>query len=73
MIRLKGWLRDVVVVSTSPVGTTPLILYHFERLPLIAPLANIIVAPLASIAVPSAIIASFTTRSSHLSAVFCSS
>lgn len=61
--RLKGWLRDVVVVSTfASLGTTPLILYHFERLPLIAPLANIIVAPLASIAVPSAIIASFTTQ-----------
>jgi competence protein ComEC len=53
----------VVVVSTfAGLGTTPLILYHFERLPLIAPLANIIVAPLASIAVPSAIIASFTTQ-----------
>ena len=61
--RLKRWLRDAVVVSTfASLGTTPLILYHFERLPLIAPLANIIVAPLASIAVPSAIMASFTTQ-----------
>ncbi len=63
VIRLKRWLRDVVVVSTfASLGTTPLILYHFERLPLIAPLANIIVAPLASIAVLGAIMASFTTQ-----------
>jgi competence protein ComEC len=61
--RLKRWLRDAVVVSTfASLGTAPLILYHFERLPCIAPLANIIVAPFASIAVPSAIIASFTTQ-----------
>jgi competence protein ComEC len=61
--RLKRWLRDVVVISTfASLGTTPLILYHFERLPLIAPLANILVDPLASIAVPSAIVASFTTQ-----------
>jgi competence protein ComEC len=61
--RLKRWLRDVVVISTfASLGTTPLILYHFERLPLIAPLANIIVDPLASIAVPSAIVASVATQ-----------
>jgi competence protein ComEC len=60
---LKRRLRDVVVVSTfASLGTTPLILYHFERLPLIAPVANIIVAPLASIAVPSAMVAAFTTQ-----------
>jgi competence protein ComEC len=61
--RLKRWLRDAVIVSTfASLATTPLIMYHFERLPLIAPLANIVVAPFASIAVPSAIIASFTTQ-----------
>jgi competence protein ComEC len=61
--RGKRWLRDAVVISTfASLGTTPLVLYHFERLPLIAPLANIVVAPLASLAVPSAIVASFTTQ-----------
>jgi competence protein ComEC len=61
--QLKHWLRDVVVVSMfASLGTAPLILYHFERLPLIAPVANIIVAPLASVAVPSTIVASFTTQ-----------
>jgi competence protein ComEC len=61
--RLQRWLRDVAVVSTfASIGTTPLILYHFERLPLIAPLANIIVAPFASIAVPSALVACFTMQ-----------
>jgi competence protein ComEC len=61
--RFKRWLRDVVVVSAfASLGTAPLVLYHFERLPCIAPLANIIVAPFASIAVPSALIASFTTQ-----------
>jgi competence protein ComEC len=36
-----------------------LILYWFQRLSLIAPLANIVVVPLASIAVPLALLASF--------------
>jgi competence protein ComEC len=61
--RLQRWLRDVVVISTfASLGTAPLILYHFERLPLIAPLANVFVAPFASIAVPSALIACLTTQ-----------
>jgi ComEC/Rec2-related protein len=55
--RFKRWLRDGVVVSVfASLGTAPLVLYHFERLPCIAPLANIIVAPFASVAVPSAIV-----------------
>jgi competence protein ComEC len=61
--RLKGWLRDAAVISVfASLGTLPLVLYHFERLPLVAPLANIAVAPVASIAVPLAIVASFTSE-----------
>ncbi len=61
--RLQRWVRDVVMISTfASLGTTPLILYHFERLPLIAPLANIIVAPFASMAVPTALVACLTTQ-----------
>jgi competence protein ComEC len=61
--RLQRRLRDAVVISTfASLGTAPLILYHFERLPLIAPLANVVIAPVASIAVPIAIVASVATH-----------
>jgi competence protein ComEC len=58
--RAKTKLREAVFISTfASLGTAPLILYAFQRLPLIAPLANIIVLPFASIAVPLALLASF--------------
>jgi competence protein ComEC len=53
-------LRQAVLISTfASLGTAPLIAAGFQRLPLIAPLANIVVVPLASIAVPLALSASF--------------
>jgi competence protein ComEC len=53
-------LREAVYISTfASLGTAPLVLYVFQRLPLIAPLANIAVLPFASIAVPLALLASF--------------
>jgi competence protein ComEC len=49
-----------VLISTfASLGTAPLIVAVFHRLPLIAPIANIIVVPFASIAVPLALIAAF--------------
>jgi competence protein ComEC len=58
--RAKTKLREAVIISTfASLGTAPLVLYVFQRLPLIAPLANIVVLPFASIAVPLALLASF--------------
>jgi competence protein ComEC len=58
--RAKTKLWDAVLISTfASLGTAPLIAAVFQRLPLIAPLANIVVVPLASIAVPLALLASF--------------
>jgi competence protein ComEC len=58
--RARTKLRDAVLISTfASLGTAPLIAAAFQRLPLIAPLANIVVVPLASIAVPLALLASF--------------
>jgi competence protein ComEC len=52
-------LREAVLIAVfASLGTAPLILYAFQRLPLIAPLANIVVVPLASVAVPLALVAS---------------
>jgi competence protein ComEC len=57
--RAASKVREAVLISVfASLGTAPLILYAFHRLPLIAPLANIIVVPLASIAVPLALVAS---------------
>ena len=63
MTRAKTKLREAVIISTfASLGTAPLVLYVFQRLPLIAPLANIAVLPLASIAVPLAVLASFVAE-----------
>jgi competence protein ComEC len=52
-------LREAVLIAVfASLGTAPLILYAFQRLPLIAPLANTVVVPLASVAVPLALVAS---------------
>jgi competence protein ComEC len=64
--RLHTKLREAVIISTfASLGTAPLVLYVFQRLPLIAPLANIVVLPFASIAVPLALLASFLAESSQ--------
>jgi competence protein ComEC len=57
--RVTSKLREAVLIAVfASLGTAPLILYAFQRLPLIAPLANIVVVPLASVAVPLALVAS---------------
>ncbi len=59
--RTKVW--EAVLISTfASLGTAPLVLYVFQLLPLIAPLANIVVVPFASIAVPLALVASFVAE-----------
>jgi competence protein ComEC len=59
--RVTSKLREAVLIAVfASLGTAPLILYAFQRLPLIAPLANIVVVPLASVAVPLALMASCT-------------
>ena len=64
--RLTTKLREAVIISTfASLGTAPLVLYVFKRLPLIAPLANIVVLPFASIAVPLALLASFLAQASE--------
>jgi competence protein ComEC len=61
--RARTRVREAVLISTfASLGTAPLILYVFQRLPLIAPLANIVVVPFASIAVPLALVASFVAE-----------
>lgn len=61
--RARTKVRQAVLISTfASLGTAPLILYVFQRLPLIAPLANIVVVPFASIAVPLALVASFVAE-----------
>jgi competence protein ComEC len=61
--RAKTKLREAVLISTfASLGTAPLILFAFQRLPLIAPLANIVVVPFASVAVPLALLASFVAE-----------
>ncbi len=58
--RLTEKLRDAVVISVAAsLGTAPLALYYFQRLPLIASLANIVVIPVATPIVPLALLASF--------------
>jgi competence protein ComEC len=58
--RAKTKIQEAVLISTfASLGTAPLIAAVFQRLPLIAPLANIVVVPFASIAVPLALLASF--------------
>jgi competence protein ComEC len=57
--RVTSKLREAVLIAVfASLGTAPLILYAFQRLPLIAPLANVVVVPLASVAVPLALVAS---------------
>jgi competence protein ComEC len=65
-LRFNTKLREAVMISTfASLGTAPLVLYVFQRLPLIAPLANIVVMPFASIAVPLALLASFLAEVSQ--------
>jgi competence protein ComEC len=65
-LRTKRKLREAVLISVfASLGTAPLILYAFQRLPLIAPLANLVVVPLASIAVPLALLAAFVAAISQ--------
>ena len=59
LARVTLKLREAVFIAVfASLGTAPLILYVFQRLPLIAPLANIVVVPVASVAVPLALVAS---------------
>jgi competence protein ComEC len=61
--RLKTKARDFVIISVcASLGTAPLILYYFQRMPLIAAPANVIVVPIASLAVPLALLASFAAQ-----------
>jgi competence protein ComEC len=61
--RLRARAREFVVVSVcASLGTAPLILYYFQRLPLIAAPANVFVVPLASVAVPVALLASVAAQ-----------
>jgi competence protein ComEC len=61
--RAQAKVREAVLISTfASLGTAPLIVYVFQRLPLIAPVANIVVVPFASIAVPLALVAAFTAE-----------
>jgi competence protein ComEC len=56
--RIKEKLRDAVLISVfASLGTAPLALYYFQRVPLIAPLANIVVVPVASPIVPLGLLA----------------
>jgi competence protein ComEC len=57
--RATSKLREAVLIAVfASLGTAPLVLYAFQRLPLIAPLANVVVVPVASVAVPLALVAS---------------
>jgi competence protein ComEC len=61
--RLKAKMRDFLVISAcASLGTAPLILYYFQRLPLIAAPTNVIVVPIASLAVPLALLASLAAQ-----------
>jgi competence protein ComEC len=45
--RVPGWLAETLGVSlAAQLATLPLVLFHFGRLSLISPLANLLVAPL---------------------------
>jgi competence protein ComEC len=58
-VRLRKKVRDFVIISVcASLGTAPLILYYFQRLPLIAAPANVMVVPIASLAVPMTLLAS---------------
>jgi competence protein ComEC len=58
-VRVMTRVRDFIVISVgASLGTATLILHYFERLPLLAALANVVVVPMASIAVPLALLAS---------------
>jgi competence protein ComEC len=44
--RTPGWLVEALAVSlAAQAATLPLVLYHFGRLSLVAPLANLLIAP----------------------------
>jgi competence protein ComEC len=45
--RVPGWLVETMAVSTAAQASTlPLVLFHFGRLSLVSPLANLVAAPL---------------------------
>lgn len=45
--RLPGWLVEALAISlAAQLATLPLVLFHFGRLSLVAPLANLLAAPL---------------------------
>lgn len=54
--RLEGWKQwvgsSVAVTLAAQLLTLPLILHHFHQLPLVSPIANLLVLPLLSIIVP---------------------
>lgn len=56
MPRLEGWKQwvwsSVAVTLAAQLLILPLILHHFHQLPLVSPLANLLVLPLLSIIVP---------------------
>lgn len=49
--------ESLVLTISSNIATAPLILYHFERLPLIAPVANLLVAPAIPLAMATGFVA----------------
>jgi competence protein ComEC len=62
-VRLKKKVWEFVIISVcASLGTTPLILYYFQRLPLIAAPANVMVVPIASLAVPMTLLASLAAQ-----------
>ncbi len=61
--RVKEKVRDAAFISAfASLGTAPLVLYYFQRVPLIAPLANIVVIPVASPSVPLGLLAPFVAQ-----------
>lgn len=53
-----GWLLEALAVSlAAQAATLPLVLFHFERLSLVAPLANLLIAPIVAPAMLLTVIA----------------
>ena len=55
------YVKNVLMVTlAASVGTAPLVAYHFHYLPLISPLANILVAPLVGfVLIPLSVVSAF--------------
>lgn len=57
--RLAVWLTSAFIVTTAAtIGTYPVLAYHFNRLSLVGPLANLLAVPVTGLVVPLLFIAS---------------